>query len=161
MCCIPQRLGQMDICKGVVSLATAAGAIYLLYKAIRAGIKCQPPLCSASPICVARECPRPGERARPQEVPTPQVSRVGGPQGDSSTFLSPSPFSPHLSQSHPRDASAGSPGSGWHSSASSGVIWQVSKFYIHSGIQEPLLGHLASAVLPKGKLGDLHSQSLH
>ncbi|MBW04864.1 Armadillo repeat-containing protein 12, partial [Eschrichtius robustus] len=67
MCCIPQRLGQMDICKGVVSLATAAGAIYLLYKAIRAGIKCQPPLCSASPICVARECPRPGERARPQE----------------------------------------------------------------------------------------------
>ncbi|XP_036726249.1 armadillo repeat-containing protein 12 isoform X2 [Balaenoptera musculus] len=54
MCCIPQRLGQMDICKGVVSLATAAGAIYLLYKAIRAGIRCQPPLCSASPICVAR-----------------------------------------------------------------------------------------------------------
>ncbi|XP_049571954.1 armadillo repeat-containing protein 12 isoform X3 [Orcinus orca] len=44
----------MDIWKGVVSLATAAGAICLLYKAIRAGIKCQPPRCSASPICVAR-----------------------------------------------------------------------------------------------------------
>lgn len=53
----------MDIYKGVVSLATGAGAIYLLYKAIKAGIKCQPPLCTTSPICIARECPRPGERA--------------------------------------------------------------------------------------------------
>uniref|UniRef100_A0A8W4FE17 Armadillo repeat containing 12 n=1 Tax=Sus scrofa TaxID=9823 RepID=A0A8W4FE17_PIG len=51
---ILQRLRQMDIRKGVVSLATGAGAIYLLYKAIRAGIRCKPPLCSASPICIAR-----------------------------------------------------------------------------------------------------------
>ncbi|XP_077911539.1 armadillo repeat-containing protein 12 isoform X2 [Halichoerus grypus] len=51
---IPQYLGQMDIRKGVVGLATGAGFIYLLYKAIRAGIKCQPPLYTASPICIAR-----------------------------------------------------------------------------------------------------------
>ncbi|XP_012317021.1 armadillo repeat-containing protein 12 isoform X3 [Aotus nancymaae] len=51
---IPQYLGQLDICKSVVSLATGAGAIYLLYKAIKAGIKCKPPLCSNSPICIAR-----------------------------------------------------------------------------------------------------------
>nr|XP_020742388.1 armadillo repeat-containing protein 12 isoform X1 [Odocoileus virginianus texanus] len=67
MSCIRQCPGQMDIRRGVVSLATGAGAIYLLYKAIKAGIKCQPPFCSASPICIARECPRPGERAWPQE----------------------------------------------------------------------------------------------
>ena len=60
MSCIRQRPRQMDIRKGVVSLATGAGAVYLLYKAIKAGIKCQPPFCSASPICIARECPRPG-----------------------------------------------------------------------------------------------------
>ncbi|XP_043306826.1 armadillo repeat-containing protein 12 isoform X2 [Cervus canadensis] len=80
MSCIRQSPGQMDIRRGVVSLATGAGAVYLLYKAIKAGIKCQPPFCSASPICIARECPRPGERARPQEVPIPQVSGVGGPE---------------------------------------------------------------------------------
>ncbi|XP_032720214.1 armadillo repeat-containing protein 12 isoform X5 [Lontra canadensis] len=51
---IPQYLGQMDIRKSVVGLATGAGFIYLLYKAIKAGIKCQPPLCTASPICIAR-----------------------------------------------------------------------------------------------------------
>nr|XP_010332374.1 armadillo repeat-containing protein 12 isoform X2 [Saimiri boliviensis boliviensis] len=51
---IPQYLGQLDIYKSVVSLATGAGAIYLLYKAIKAGIKCKPPLCSNSPICIAR-----------------------------------------------------------------------------------------------------------
>ncbi|XP_058288241.1 armadillo repeat-containing protein 12 isoform X2 [Hylobates moloch] len=51
---IPQYLGQLDIRKSVVSLATGAGAIYLLYKAIKAGIKCKPPLCSNSPICIAR-----------------------------------------------------------------------------------------------------------
>lgn len=122
----------MDIRKGVVSLATGAGAVYLLYKAIKAGIKCQPPFCSASPICIARECPRPGERARPQEVPIPQVSE--GPKG---TPPHPSlvPLSQlHLPQTHSSDAGAGSPGSGWRSGASSGVIWQVPKFYIHSGI---------------------------
>ncbi|KAF6364052.1 armadillo repeat containing 12 [Rhinolophus ferrumequinum] len=51
---VPQRLGPLDIRKSVVSLATGAGAIYLLYKAIRAGMKCQPPLCTNSPICIAR-----------------------------------------------------------------------------------------------------------
>ncbi|XP_054425247.1 armadillo repeat-containing protein 12 isoform X3 [Pteronotus mesoamericanus] len=51
---VQQCLGQLDIRKSVVGLATGAGAIYLLYKAIRAGIKCQPPLCTTSPICIAR-----------------------------------------------------------------------------------------------------------
>ncbi|XP_058409957.1 armadillo repeat-containing protein 12 isoform X3 [Diceros bicornis minor] len=51
---VPPCLGQLDIRKTVVGLAMGAGAIYLLYKAIRAGIKCQPPLCSNSPICIAR-----------------------------------------------------------------------------------------------------------
>ncbi|XP_057607867.1 armadillo repeat-containing protein 12 isoform X3 [Chionomys nivalis] len=51
---IPRCLQQLDLRKSVVGLATGAGAIYLLYKAIRAGIKCQPPLCSNSPICIAR-----------------------------------------------------------------------------------------------------------
>uniref|UniRef100_A0A8P0N4J1 Armadillo repeat containing 12 n=1 Tax=Canis lupus familiaris TaxID=9615 RepID=A0A8P0N4J1_CANLF len=51
---IPRCLGHLDIRKGVVGLATGAGFVYLLYKAIRAGIKCQPPLCTASPICIAR-----------------------------------------------------------------------------------------------------------
>lgn len=87
---IPQYLGQMDIRKGVVGLATGAGFIYLLYKAIRAGIKCQPPLCTASPICIARECTGPGERALPQEAPAPEASSVGGPKGDSFKFLCPS-----------------------------------------------------------------------
>jgi len=87
---IPQYLGQMDIRKGVVGLATGAGFIYLLYKAIRAGIKCQPPLYTASPICIARECTGPGERALPQEAPAPEASSVGGPKGDSSKFLCPS-----------------------------------------------------------------------
>lgn len=62
---VPQRLGPLDIRKSVVGLATGAGAIYLLYKAIRAGIKCQPPLSTTSPICIARECQGPGERALP------------------------------------------------------------------------------------------------
>ncbi|KAM6183551.1 armadillo repeat-containing protein 12 isoform 2-T2 [Erethizon dorsatum] len=51
---IPRCLEQLDFRKSVVGLATAAGAIYLLYKAIRAGIKCKPPLCTTSPICIAR-----------------------------------------------------------------------------------------------------------
>ncbi|KAM5165883.1 armadillo repeat-containing protein 12 isoform 2-T4 [Callospermophilus lateralis] len=51
---IPEYLGQLDIRKSIVGLATGAAAIYLLYKAIRAGLKCQPPLCSNSPICIAR-----------------------------------------------------------------------------------------------------------
>ncbi|XP_008590243.1 PREDICTED: armadillo repeat-containing protein 12 [Galeopterus variegatus] len=79
--CVPRCLGQLDIRKSVVSLAMGAGAIYLLYKAIKAGIKCQPPLCTNSPICIARECAGPGERALPQEVPAPEASTVGGPKG--------------------------------------------------------------------------------
>ncbi|XP_051009387.1 armadillo repeat-containing protein 12 isoform X2 [Acomys russatus] len=51
---IPQCLAQLDLRKSIVGLATGAAAIYLLYKAIRAGIKCKPPLCSNSPICIAR-----------------------------------------------------------------------------------------------------------
>ncbi|XP_002714682.1 armadillo repeat-containing protein 12 isoform X1 [Oryctolagus cuniculus] len=78
---IPRCLAQLDIRKSVVSLATGAGAIYLLYKAIKAGIKCQPPLCTNSPICIARECPGPGERALPQEAPAPEASPVGMPEG--------------------------------------------------------------------------------
>ncbi|XP_006860627.1 PREDICTED: armadillo repeat-containing protein 12 [Chrysochloris asiatica] len=78
---IPECLGQLDIRKGVVGLATGAGAIYLLYKAIKAGIKCQPPICTNSPICIARECPGPGERALPPEAPASEASSVGGPKG--------------------------------------------------------------------------------
>ncbi|XP_045150723.1 armadillo repeat-containing protein 12 [Echinops telfairi] len=51
---VPECLSHLDFRKGVVGLATGAGAIYLLYKAIKAGIKCQPPICSGSPICIAR-----------------------------------------------------------------------------------------------------------
>ncbi|OBS83738.1 hypothetical protein A6R68_22253, partial [Neotoma lepida] len=51
---IPRCLQQLDLRKSVVGLATGAGALYLLYKAIRASIRCQPPLCSNSPICIAR-----------------------------------------------------------------------------------------------------------
>ncbi|XP_031202864.1 armadillo repeat-containing protein 12 [Mastomys coucha] len=51
---IPQFLEQIDLFKGFVGLATGAGALYLLYKAIRTSLKCQPPLCSNSPICIAR-----------------------------------------------------------------------------------------------------------
>ncbi|EGW03621.1 Uncharacterized protein C6orf81-like [Cricetulus griseus] len=51
---IPRCLQELDLRKSVVGLATGAGAIYLLYKAIKAGIQCHPPLCSNSPICIAR-----------------------------------------------------------------------------------------------------------
>ncbi|XP_004458375.1 armadillo repeat-containing protein 12 isoform X2 [Dasypus novemcinctus] len=51
---ITECLGHLDLRKGVVGLVTGAGAVYLLYKAIRAGIKCQPPICTASPTCIAR-----------------------------------------------------------------------------------------------------------
>lgn len=85
---IPRCLQQLDLRKSVVGLATGAGAIYLLYKAIRAGIKCQPPLCSNSPICIARECPVPGERALPQEAPAPKASPGGRPKGDSFKLFS-------------------------------------------------------------------------
>ncbi|XP_027799458.2 armadillo repeat-containing protein 12 isoform X1 [Marmota flaviventris] len=78
---IPKYLGQLDIRKSIVGLATGASAIYLLYKAIRAGLKCQPPLCSNSPICIARECPVPGERAPPQEAPASEASPVERPKG--------------------------------------------------------------------------------
>ncbi|XP_058441553.1 armadillo repeat-containing protein 12 isoform X3 [Marmota monax] len=78
---IPEYLGQLDIRKSIVGLATGASAIYLLYKAIRAGLKCQPPLCSNSPICIARECPVPGERAPPQEAPASEASPVERPKG--------------------------------------------------------------------------------
>lgn len=98
---VPQCLGQLHIRKSVVGLATGAGFIYLLYKAIKAGIKCQPPLCTTSPICIARECPGPGERALPKEAPAPEASSVGGPKGDSSKFLSPSSFSPPPSSNPP------------------------------------------------------------
>lgn len=98
---VPQCLGQLHIRKGVVGLATGAGFIYLLYKAIKAGIKCQPPLCTTSPICIARECTGPGERALPQEAPAPEASSVGGPKGDSSKLLSPPSFSPPPSSNPP------------------------------------------------------------
>lgn len=91
--CVPQCLRHLDIRKSVVGLATGAAAIYLLYKAIRAGIKCPPPLSTTSPICIARECPGPGERALPQEAPAPEASSLGGPKGDSSKFPFPSYFS--------------------------------------------------------------------
>ncbi|XP_037698593.1 armadillo repeat-containing protein 12 isoform X1 [Choloepus didactylus] len=51
---IPECLEQLDIRRSIVGLATGAGAIYLLYKAIKAAIKCQPPICTTSPICIAR-----------------------------------------------------------------------------------------------------------
>ncbi|XP_007534313.1 armadillo repeat-containing protein 12 isoform X2 [Erinaceus europaeus] len=51
---IPQCVKKLDFRKTIVGLATGAGAIYLLYKAIRAGIRCHPPLCSNSPVCIAR-----------------------------------------------------------------------------------------------------------
>ncbi|XP_060225154.1 armadillo repeat-containing protein 12 isoform X1 [Meriones unguiculatus] len=50
----PRCLQQLDFRKSIVGLVTGAGALYLLYKAVRAGIKCTPPLCSNSPICIAR-----------------------------------------------------------------------------------------------------------
>nr|ACC93879.1 testis specific expressed protein 3 [Mus musculus] len=51
---IPRFLEQLDLIKSFVGLATGAGALYLLYKAVRTGLKCHPPLCSNSPICIAR-----------------------------------------------------------------------------------------------------------
>ncbi|XP_066215679.1 armadillo repeat-containing protein 12 [Saccopteryx leptura] len=51
---VQQYLKQLDIRKSVVGLATGATAVYLLYKAVRAGMKCQPPLSTASPTCIAR-----------------------------------------------------------------------------------------------------------
>lgn len=67
----PRCLQQLDFRKSIVGLVTGAGALYLLYKAVRAGIKCTPPLCSNSPICIARECPGSGERGLPQGAPAP------------------------------------------------------------------------------------------
>lgn len=158
---IPRCLGHLDIRKGVVGLATGAGFVYLLYKAIRAGIKCQPPLCTASPICIARECTGPGERALPQEAPALEASSVGGPKGDSSRFLSPPSFlftiflKPVLemlaqrpqvvdgTQVTPQGSPGGSPNSTFTPAA-----------------RMLLLGNLALAILPKGKLGYLDAQSL-
>lgn len=149
----------MDIRRGVVSLATGAGAVYLLYKAIKAGIKCQPPFCSASPICIARECPRPGERARPQEVPIPQVSGVGGAQGDSSTFLSCAFFTSIFPRPTLEMLGQGAQvvdGTQVHPQESSGRSLN-SAFTLASRMDR----NLVSAVLPKGKPGDLCAQSLH
>lgn len=81
-------LGQLDVRKSVVGLTIGAGAVYLLYKAIRAGMKCQPPLSTSSPTCIARECLGPGGRTRPQEDLLPKASSVGGPKGDSKFLLS-------------------------------------------------------------------------
>ncbi|XP_048203841.1 armadillo repeat-containing protein 12 isoform X1 [Perognathus longimembris pacificus] len=78
---LPQCLQQLNFRKSIVGLATGAGALYLLYKAIRAGIQCQPPLCTNSPICIARECLPSGKRALPQEVPASEASPGGKPKG--------------------------------------------------------------------------------
>ncbi|XP_023620554.1 armadillo repeat-containing protein 12 isoform X3 [Myotis lucifugus] len=47
-------LGQLNIRKSVLGLTIGAGAVYLLYKAIRTGMKCQQPLSTSSPTCIAR-----------------------------------------------------------------------------------------------------------
>ncbi|XP_044531220.1 armadillo repeat-containing protein 12 [Gracilinanus agilis] len=44
----------LSLRKGVVGLATGMGAIYLLYKAIKAGVNCHSTLSSSSPVCIAR-----------------------------------------------------------------------------------------------------------
>lgn len=80
--------GQLDIRKSVVGLTIGAGAVYLLYKAIRAGMKCQPPLSTSSPTCIARECLGPGGRTRLQEDLLPEAANVGGTKGDSKFLLS-------------------------------------------------------------------------
>lgn len=64
--CVPECVKQLDIRKVIVSVVTGAGAIYLCYKAIKTGLRCQPPFCSNTPICIARECLVPGERLHPQ-----------------------------------------------------------------------------------------------
>lgn len=169
---IPQYLGQLDIRKSVVSLATGAGAIYLLYKAIKAGIKCKPPLCTNSPICIARECPGPGERALPQEAPAPEASAVGGPKGDTSKFLFPLSFSSPPSSSPPCSVL----GKALLEMLAQGpwislkwilrLISQVSKCYISSGSQDSTSRKLGVSSSPhflpqelealrKGKIGGL------
>lgn len=66
--------------QGVVSLATGAGPLYLLYSGHQGRHKMSAaPSCSPHPSASPAECPRPGERARPQEVPIPQASE--GPKG--------------------------------------------------------------------------------
>ncbi|XP_074167258.1 armadillo repeat-containing protein 12 isoform X2 [Sminthopsis crassicaudata] len=47
-------LTDLKLPKGVVGLATGAGAIYLLYKAIKAGMNSHSSDASASPVCIAR-----------------------------------------------------------------------------------------------------------
>lgn len=88
---IPRFLEQLDLIKSFVGLATGAGALYLLYKAVRTGLKCHPPLCSNSPICIARKCPGPGERALPQEASL-RPPLGGGGKGDSFKLLFPPSF---------------------------------------------------------------------
>ncbi|XP_007483820.1 armadillo repeat-containing protein 12 [Monodelphis domestica] len=44
----------LSLRKGVVGLATGMGAIYLLYKAIKAGVNCHSTISSSSPVCIAR-----------------------------------------------------------------------------------------------------------
>ncbi|XP_023620552.1 armadillo repeat-containing protein 12 isoform X1 [Myotis lucifugus] len=74
-------LGQLNIRKSVLGLTIGAGAVYLLYKAIRTGMKCQQPLSTSSPTCIARECLGPGGRTWLQEDLLPGASSVGGPRG--------------------------------------------------------------------------------
>lgn len=85
-------LGQLNIRKSVLGLTIGAGAVYLLYKAIRTGMKCQQPLSTSSPTCIARECLGPGGRTWLQEDLLPEASSVGGPKGDSKFLLSLSLF---------------------------------------------------------------------
>ncbi|XP_038605524.1 armadillo repeat-containing protein 12 [Tachyglossus aculeatus] len=44
----------LTIRRGVVGLATGAGAVYLIYKAIQAGMNSRPPSPTTSPVCIAR-----------------------------------------------------------------------------------------------------------
>nr|KAF6362524.1 armadillo repeat containing 12 [Pipistrellus kuhlii] len=47
-------LGHLSVRKSVVGLTIGAGAVYLLYKAIRAGMRDQTPISTSSPTCIAR-----------------------------------------------------------------------------------------------------------
>ena len=64
---IPRFLEQLDLIKSFVGLATGAGALYLLYKAVRTGLKCHPPLCSNSALPVSVQVL--GEGSAPGSLP--------------------------------------------------------------------------------------------
>lgn len=85
--CLLENVKQLNLWKVVVSVATGAGAVYLCYKAIKTGLRCQPPFCSNSPVCIARECLVPGERALSLETSASEAFIMGRPKGDSSQFL--------------------------------------------------------------------------